>query len=193
MRLTSCLRLERDDLSQGSGTPLFDPSSMGTTATQVPSNAALIDDSWPGIQRIGNWTCWEYPKFPTSAQEYWYNNTASETVHQSNTLIYTFYGPSLWYVPNQTSVACLVPELTGGFQGLWHQVLLRRRVGRLCRWDQSRDDRLVRLQNPRFTMVDQWPHGLEAQHSDNNAAVPTCVSNLRPGVSINRLLPVRPP
>jgi hypothetical protein len=40
-------------------------------------------------------------------------------------------------------------------------------------------------------MVSRRPLGLEARPSNNNAAVPARVSNLRRGVPINRLLPVR--
>jgi len=41
-------------------------------------------------------------------------------------------------------------------------------------------------------MVPRRPRGLEARPANNNAAVPARVSNLWRGVSINRLLPVRP-
>lgn len=42
-------------------------------------------------------------------------------------------------------------------------------------------------------MVSRRPLGLSARSSNNNAAVPARMSSLRRGVSIIRLLPVRPP
>lgn len=99
MQLSCCLRLEREDLGQQSGTSLFDPSYMGTTATKVPSNATLIDDSWPEVQTTGKWTSWGNPQLPPSSQEYWYNNTATETVNEGDSLRLTFYGSSIWYAP----------------------------------------------------------------------------------------------
>ena len=84
-------------------------------------------------------------------------------------------------------------ELTGGFQGFWHQVLLRWRVGCLCRREQNGSDQFVWLCGSRGAMVDRKPHRLEARPSNNNTTVPAHVSNLRRSMSINRFLPVRSP
>jgi hypothetical protein len=107
MRLSCYLRLERDDLDQESGTPLFDPYHMGTTATKVPSNTALIDDTWPDVHLTGKWTCWEDSQPPTTTSNYWYNNSATEAVNEGDLLTFTFYGSSIWYASHHIlSISC---------------------------------------------------------------------------------------
>lgn len=162
---------------------------MGTTASGAPSNAVVVDDSWPGVRIDGKWTCWATPRLPTNFQEYWYNNTATETSNEGDSLKFMFYGPSIWYVSNHF----FCPELTSGVQGVWHQVLLRRRIGCLCRREQNGSDQLVRLRSPRLAVVDQKSLGLEARAANKDATVPSRVFRLWWGVSINRFLPVRPP
>ena len=107
MSLSCYLRLERDGLGQESGTPLFDPDHMGITAKKVPSNAVLIDDTWPEVHTTGKWTCWDYLLPQTTTPNYWYNNSATETVNEGVSLTLTFHGSSIWYTPNHIwSISC---------------------------------------------------------------------------------------